>query len=185
MRTKPIFNFTPFPVLETERLLLRKPEKNDDYALFVLRSNDEVNKLIPRVNYQSIEEAQNFLTRINNNIAENDCIFWMMELKETNQLIATICLWNLSAENSIAEIGYEMHPDFHGKGYMQEAVAKVIDYGFSVMKVQTIFGVPFKENIKSVKLLESFNFKRDMAAEQIMHNNQTGKQVYLSLQNTH
>ena len=185
MKALPIFNFTPFPNLETARLLLRQPTADDDNAYFILRADSEVNRFIGRIDYNSIEQAQDFIVRINKNIEENDCIFWSMIWKDTNQLIGTICLWNLSEENSVAEIGYEMHPDFHGKGYMQEAVSKVIDYGFSVMKVQTIFGVPFKENIKSIKLLQRFNFKRDMAAEQIMHDNQTGKQVYLSLQNTH
>lgn len=178
---QPNFNFTPFPVLETERLILRQPIADDDQPYFVLRSSSEVNKYIGRTNYQTIEEAQNFIERINKNIAENESIFWSIIKKENKELIGTICLWNLSVENKNAEIGYEMHPDFHGKGFMQEAVSKVIDYGFSVMNVQTIFGVPSIDNIKSKQLLEKFNFKRDFEADKLLHNDEIGIQVYYAL----
>lgn len=181
MKHTVLFNFSPFPNLETERLILRQPIATDDEAYFKIRSNTEVNKYIGRDNYKSIAQAQEFITRINNNIVENDSVFWTIELKSTQQVIGTICLWNLSIEENNAEIGYEMHPDFHGQGFMQEAIKAVIDYGFNSMNVQTIFGVPSINNIKSVKILESFGFTRDSEAEKNLHDGEIGVQVYYAL----
>ena len=42
------FNFTPFPVIETERLLLRRITNDDVNEVFELRSNPETMKYIPR-----------------------------------------------------------------------------------------------------------------------------------------
>lgn len=128
-------NFSPFPTLETSRLLLRQPIKTDDLAYFKIRSNSEVNKYIGRKNYETIEEAQNFIEKINNDIVENESILWSIELKATKEIVGTICLWNLSIEKSEAEIGYEMHPDYFGKVIMQEAVKAIIHYGFEVIPI--------------------------------------------------
>ena len=42
------YNFTPFPVLETERLTLRALTLEDAKPLFALRSNKSINKFIER-----------------------------------------------------------------------------------------------------------------------------------------
>lgn len=179
-----MFNFTPFPILESHRVLLRQPVTSDDVAYFRIRSNTEVNKYIGRKDYQHLEEAQQFIIRINNNIFENESILWTMALKDTQEIIGTICLWNLSIEENHAEIGYEMHPDYHGKGYIQEAIHVVLEYGFTKMKVQTIYGVPAIEHIKSIRLLEKFGFTRDYEAEKTMlYQDEIGKQVYYALKN--
>ena len=44
---------------------------------------------------------------------------------------------------------------------MQEAILKVIDFGFEQMKLEIIIAVPSGNNIKSRKLLEQNNFKLD------------------------
>lgn len=176
-------DFSPFPTLETDRLLIRQPISADDVAYFKIRSNSEVNKYIGRKNYETIEEAQNFIVRINNNITENESVFWTIELKASKEIVGSICLWNLSIEKSEAEIGYEMHPDYFGKGIMQEAVKAIIHYGFDVMKAETIVGIPHKDHIKSIKLLERFNFKRNLEAEQFLPDDEKEILVYYALQN--
>ena len=48
-------NFTPFPVLMTERLTLRCLELSDDQLLFKLRSNIIVNQYIVRPKQKDIK----------------------------------------------------------------------------------------------------------------------------------
>ena len=54
-------NFTPFPVLKTERLILRQLISSDDKEIFALRSNDNVNKYLDRKPSKSIDDAKNFI----------------------------------------------------------------------------------------------------------------------------
>ena len=56
----------------------------------------------------------------------------------TDKLIGTNCLFNFTNDNLNAEIGYELLPDFQGKGIMQEATSKVIDFGIQHMGVNSI-----------------------------------------------
>ena len=122
-------NFTPFPVLNTERLTLRQLISSDDKEIFALRSDDNVNKYLDRKPSNSIDDARNFIQTINENIQRNDSIYWAITLNGTDKLIGTICLFDFSNDNLKAEIGYELLPGFQGKGIMQEATSQVIDFG--------------------------------------------------------
>ena len=161
----PEFNFKPFPNLTTERLLLRQPDINDDKEILAIRSSEIVNKYLDRPTVISLEEARNFIHKINTGIDKNECFYWAITIKNTDKLIGTICLWNFSKENNSAEIGYELYPDFHGKGIMQEAIKTVIYFGFEQMKFETITAFTDRDNEKSNKLLEKNNFKLLMRHE--------------------
>ena len=159
-------NFTPFPVLKTERLILRQLRSSDDEEIFALRSNDTVNKYLDRKPAKSIDDAKNFINTINENIRRNDSIYWAITLNDTDKIIGTICLFNFSDDHSKAEIGYELLPHFQGKGFMQEASSKVIRFGFQHVGLQTIEAYTHSENHSSTRLLEKLNFKRDSAADE-------------------
>ena len=172
-------NFNPFPVLTTERLILRQLEITDYKAIFALRSDHSVNKYIDRPKSITIEEAKHFIKKINRGIAENEWIYWAVTLINDNQLIGTVCLWNISKEHAEAETGYELQPNFQGMGIMREVLSKIIDYGFQTMKIKTIKAYTHVDNLKSSKLLEKYNFK--IAGESV---NESGmKNIIYSLTN--
>jgi len=131
-------NFTPFPILTTERLILRCLEVSDDQQLFMLRSNKRVNKYIVRPIQKDIKEIRAFISKINNGINNNEWIYWVISLKENPTLIGTICYWNFSEEKTVAEIGYELDPAFQEKGIMSEAVKIIIEFGFEDIQLKTI-----------------------------------------------
>ena len=131
-------NFTPFPVLTTERLTLRQLRSTDDKEIFALRSNDNVNFYLGRKPSKSIDDAKNFIKTINENIQRNDTVYWAITLNGTDKVIGTICLFDFSEDNLKVEIGYELLPDFQGKGIMQEATSKVIQFGFHYVGVYSI-----------------------------------------------
>lgn len=158
-------NFIPFPVLETERLTLRQLVSSDDHDIFVLRSDDNVNKYLDREPSKSIDDAKTFIETINKNIQRNESVYWAITLTGTDKLIGTICLFDFSDDNLKAEIGYELLPDFQGKGIMQEAISKVIDFGIQHIGLNSIEAYTHFENQSSTRLLEKFNFKKYVAAD--------------------
>jgi ribosomal-protein-alanine N-acetyltransferase len=86
-------------------------------------------------------------------------------LNGTDKLIGTICLFDFSGDNLKAEIGYELLPDFQGKGIMQEAISKVINFGIQHIGLNSIEAYTHAENQSSTRLLEKFNFKKNCAGE--------------------
>ena len=161
-------NFTPFPVLKTERLTLRQLLSSDDKEIFDLRSNDNVNKYLGRKASKTIDDARNFINSINENIQRNDSIYWAITLNSTDNLIGTICLFDFSNADSNAEIGYELLPAFQGKGIMREAASRVILFGIQHIGLKSIEAYTHSENHSSTRLLEKLDFKRESAGEDNM-----------------
>jgi ribosomal-protein-alanine N-acetyltransferase len=152
-------SFSPFPSLTTERLLLRQLIAEDADAVFSLRNNDTVNQYLSRPKATDRNEAVAFIEKITKSIANNESLYWVICLKEEQQLLGTICIWNIDKEKDTAEIGYELLPAFHGKGIMQEALTAVIDFGFNTLQLKTIAAYTVPGNIASSRLLEKNNFK--------------------------
>ena len=151
--------FTPFPILTTERLTLRQLVINDEQEIFTLRSDSEINKYLDRQVSNTIDDARNFINKVNENINKNDSLYWAITLSDRNILVGTICLFGFSDENDKCEIGYELLTNFQGQGIMKEASEKVIDYAFNTIKVQKIEAFFHRDNQSSIKLLEKFSFR--------------------------
>ena len=75
------FNFTPFPVLQTERLTLRNVSVNDVNEIFELRSNPEVGRYIERNPHADKAETLAWIENIIlKGLAENRSIQWAISL---------------------------------------------------------------------------------------------------------
>ena len=133
----------------------------DANEIMIIRSDERVNEFIDRPKSIDIIDAEKFIEKIEKGIATNEWIYWIITLKGDNTLTGTICYWNISVENNMAEIGYELHPYFQGKGIMQEAILKIIDFGFDEMKLKTITALPHADNNKSIQVLLKNNFVLD------------------------
>jgi len=151
-------NFTPFPILTTERLRLRQLLVSDEQEIFTLRSDREINKYLDRQLSNTIADARNFINKVNEAISKNGSIYWAITLSDRNILVGTICLYGFSDEHDNCEIGYELLTNFQGQGIMKEAVEKVIDYAFNTIKVQKIEAFLHSGNQRSIKLLEKLSF---------------------------
>lgn len=155
-------NFTPFPELKTERLLLRRLKETDANEMFFLRSNDDVLRYLGKEPASSVKEAEQFIVKINKAVDENESILWGIALaSDPSAIIGTICLWNFKPENYRGEIGYILHPNYWRKGIMKEAINCVIDYGFNVLKLHSIEALLSPENIASSTILESTGFIKE------------------------
>lgn len=66
---------------------------------------------------------------------------------------------NIDLKNKYAEVGYELLPNFQGKGFMSEALNSIIDFAFTNLKIETIEAFTNYQNARSRKLLEKLNFK--------------------------
>src|SRR5665811_2355555 len=128
----------PFPLLKTEHLILLQLTLEDDNEIFLLRSDESVNKFLDRPIAKTIDDARQFINKINESLRKNELIYWAITFKNHPKLIGTICLWNISEDGTKAEIGFELLPDYQGKGIIQEVLPKVVRYGFENMKLNSI-----------------------------------------------
>jgi ribosomal-protein-alanine N-acetyltransferase len=149
----------PLPKLTTERLILRAIELEDAPAIKKLRSNKSVNQFLDRPKAITMIATERFIKNLLLGINNQQSFYWVIALKETNTAIGTICYWNLVPESHQAEIGFELHPKFQGKGIMHEAILKILEYGWNEMQLKTITAFTKWNHLKSISLLEKFNFQ--------------------------
>ena len=148
-----------FPELQSIRLKLRSLQDKDLTALYALRSNEQVNRYLDRSPARSVEDAQAFISKIRDATAGNQSFYWGITLKNQPELIGAICIRNLSVDRKTAELGYELHPDSQGKGYMQEAITLVIRFAFERIGLSVLEANTHKDNHASTKLLLKNRFE--------------------------
>lgn len=154
-------NFNPFPVINTERLLLRQVKHSDVNEIFFLRSDKRVLEYLDRAPEATTEEAAVWIQKIIDLEKNNEAVTWAITCKPDLRVTGTICFWNITKEHYRSEIGYALHPDHQGKGIMQEAIIAVLDYGFKIMKLHSVEANVNPNNLSSIKLLERNNFIRE------------------------
>lgn len=155
----------PFPILTTERLTLSQLSIDDTQNIFALRSDAEINKYLDREPCKTIDDAINFIKKINYNVKNNNSIYWVISLTRTKTFVGTICLFDFSNEKNSCEIGYELMTKFQGQGIMKEAAQVVIDYVFQTLKVEKILAFTHYENQDSTNLLLKFNFVKSLETD--------------------
>ena len=124
--------------------------------MFALRSDKEVNKFLDRQPSNSIDDATEFIKKI----IDNNALYWAITLRDQDMLIGTICLFGFSDENCTCEIGYELSPQFQGKGILNEAAGEVIAYAFNTINVQRVLAFFHRENQRTIRSLERLSFSK-------------------------
>ncbi|MDA3886583.1 MAG: GNAT family N-acetyltransferase [Candidatus Delongbacteria bacterium] len=153
--------FQPFPVIESERLFLRKIIESDSEAMLFLRSEKTVNKYNDtpeEKKIKSLSDAIKWVKKVDEYIEKNEGILWGITFKNDPRLIGTIGIGNFSNENKTAEVGFELDPKFHSKGIMSETLKKIIDFGFIELKLDKIEAITHTENESAKKLLDRNGF---------------------------
>ncbi len=169
---------TPFPILITERLNLRKVTLADVDRVYYLRSDKEINKYIKR-QPQTIETATAHIELLISNMKTDKSVNWGITTKDSNVLIGSICLWNFSEDKKTAEVGYDLDPEFQGKGIMSEALKAVLDFGFNQKGFETIEAYTDFRNIPSKTLLKRHGFIPREGAKDA--HNQNNEVFYINL----
>ena len=148
--------------LETQRLILRKPEITDvdDYMEFV---NSvfvaQYNAMTPVTREKAESQFAN---------ASDDLSAIAIELKESGKVIGMIYTGEDSLRYGVAskEFSYFLREEEAGKGYMKEALRTLIQYFFTEEKLTCLAARCFVPNVASQRLLESLGFHRDGVVRQ-------------------
>ena len=153
--------FPPFTNLITDRLVLRELRASDAEQIFKIRTDARVNEFLDRGPSKSVDESLKFINNILKAQNNQDSIMWAITLKNEPQLIGTVVYWHIVKENDKAELGYEMLPEYFGKGIMREALMEVIRFGFEDMQLKIIVAETRADNLRSVNALEKCRFKQN------------------------
>lgn len=86
---------------------------------------------------------------------------WAITRAEDDVAIGGCCFWNIDQDSRHAELGYELGREHWGQGIAKEALAAVLDYGFTELGFHRVEACPLAMNERSINLLEGLNFHRE------------------------
>lgn len=158
--------YSEIPVIETERLVLRKLEREDAADLFEYASDPAVPRFMPWEAHNTIEETNEFITFILEAYENQQKLTWAIELKETRKMIGTIDFVKWLPKHGRAEIAYALSRDYWGLGFMPEAARALIAFGFDKMDLNKVEASILLENAQSRTVLEKMGMSFEGVARQ-------------------
>ncbi|MEO3431259.1 GNAT family N-acetyltransferase [Pelagibius sp. CAU 1746] len=174
----------PFPI-ETERLWLRLFVENDFEDLCAFQTSPAV----ARYRYaepRSREETRTLLDGWLGNSgfeADDDKLVLAVALKDKGRVIGQVGLTLRSARHRQGEIGFLLHPDFHGRGLAGEACRSLLEFGFKHLGLHRVYGRCNARNTASAQLMERLGLCREaeLRENQFVKGEWTSELVYAAL----
>ena len=114
--------------LETERLILRKFRLSDAKDAYNNWTSDkETSKYLDWNVHESVDVTKNYVNKVIEGY-KNGSLGWVVEIKNTKEIIGNISVVKLNKNDLNAEIGYCYGPKYWNKGYATEALKRVIEF---------------------------------------------------------
>lgn len=153
--------FEEFPILETERLRLRRPEMVDAPSLLRMRSDPRTMTYIDKELMVDLSEAEDLIALSSGNFDKGEALNWTIVDRVSGEWIGSMGLWRVIFEHCRAEIGYALLPEHWGKGYASEAMAAILDYGFEEFGLHSVLAEINPANEGSRRVLEKHGFQEE------------------------
>ena len=154
-------NASSLPVINTPRLVLRFIFAEDVESLYSVFSDPQVMRYWSSPPLENLEAAAELQREIAAGNENETMLKWGIALRESNTLIGTTTLFNLSLDNGRAEIGYALGRAHWGKGFMNEALQALVSHAFEVMKLRRLEADVDPRNAASIRTLERLGFQRE------------------------
>lgn len=150
-----------FPILESERLLLRQFSLKDAPDVTRLADDPKIaatTLFIP--NPYPDRLAEKWIEAHTADFENDKQIIWAITLKKTGELIGTIGL-EFKFEYEKAEFGFWIGTEFWNKGFATEALSEVLKFGFDELGLNRIFAHHFVNNPASGKVMLKNGLKEE------------------------
>ena len=145
--------------LETERLVLRFRTVADAEDIFDYASRPEISYPAGFPPVKTLDDEIYYLEHIlpERNKKENLPAGYGIVVKGTDKIVGSVD-FNHRHEDDVLEIGYILHPDYWGLGYVPEAARALIDLAFKELNLHKIELSCFEYNSQSQRLAEKLGF---------------------------
>jgi [ribosomal protein S5]-alanine N-acetyltransferase len=150
-----------FPLIETERLVLRALRESDAGAVFQIFGDDAVTRYYDLATFTDIEQARLLIARMNARNANGDALRWGIGLKENDTVIGTGGFNQFARGWFHAGIGYDLAQVYWNQGYMTEALRAMVKHGFEKLQLNRIQALVAPGNDPSARVLEKVGFRRE------------------------
>ena len=145
--------------LETERLVLRVRTVADAEDIFDYASRPEVSYPAGFPPVKTLEDEIYYLEHIlpERNQKDNLPAGYGIVVKGTDKIIGSVD-FNHRHEDDVLEIGYTLHPDYWGRGYVPEAARALFELAFTILNRHKVEIGCYDYNKQSQRVAEKLGF---------------------------
>lgn len=169
--------FTSFPVLETERLILREHRESDVEGLSEYENDPDLLRFTDA--FPPVSELSNAIYIWTHEAYQSKkFIRWCTALKENDRCIGGVFLFLPYGDDTSGrrmDIAYDISPRYRNKGYASEAIRKVVTYGFEKMALKRIQAQIMPENTASIRAVEKCGFVHEGTLRNYCHYTQSNE----------
>ena len=148
---------TKFPIIDGQIVKLRElliGDANDISSLMTYN----ISKSLWEVPYPyTLDNALNFIDSSYKEFRSFKTVNFAILYKknpEPNGLVGIIGLKNINIDDRKANLGYWIGESFWGNGIASESVKLVINYAFSVLRLEEVYAYVYSQNKPSMRVLE-------------------------------
>lgn len=138
-----------FPVLQTQRLLLRAPRPDDAREIYEIHAQS---KFMPWYGGDPLPEITS--------PSGEDGLRWMLQGEE-GTLLGTCALFDWRRDWQGARLDFALSHAVRGKGLMREALVAVLRHGFAAMRLHRVECQVHQLNLAPMRLLRSLGFVQE------------------------
>ena len=149
-----------FPLLKTERLILRRLAPEDDADVFAIYSNPEVTRFCDVVNLANLSQARAVIQAFQAEFERDSGVRWAITERGGSRLIGR-CGVGWYRHNFSALLGYDLNQDYWNRGIMTEAVRVVVAYTFDHAEMNRITATTVVDNPASMQVLRHIGFQEE------------------------
>lgn len=141
-------------MIETDRLRLRLPQPKDREGVWSAAHHEaDITKGMMWDPPETMDEIDQWTLNALDGWKRGDSLTWTIEQKATQEFIGRIVMRKQQEKGNVWYIGFWIHPHHQRKGYVTEAVAAVIDAGFTRIHMNAIVSSHADWNTGSAKAL--------------------------------
>lgn len=149
--------------INTERLVLRPPSRDDVDRLFLLMSDNIVTQFLSWEAHSNIDTTKGLILSLIEAQRNDKGYHWCVWLD--NEIIGLVSLIDVKRQIRTwtfnrAELSYWIGSNYQRKGYATEGCRSIIEYGFSRLDLHKIIVAHVTENIESQKICNKLSFTK-------------------------
>ena len=140
---------------------MRKMLPADAEDMYEYAQNPIVTRFLLWEPHVNLKFTQSYLKFIQTQYAAGAFFDWALTLPESGKMIGTCGFAAIDTDNDAGEIGYVINPEYWGKGYATEALARVLSFGFGVLHMHRIYIRIMAGNIASERVARKCGMRHE------------------------
>lgn len=139
-------------IIETDRLIIREFEEDDDFSLYKIEGDPRIIEYIPWSKLSTLNDCRRQIKRYINDYKKSKLSSWAVVAKETSEVIGLTQLIYSNKINGV-ELGTKILPEYWNMGYASELSKAIVHYGLNELGIEEITAVTDINNAGAIKSL--------------------------------